>query len=416
MAITTTLNTPDFANFLSQQPTLEFTGVDSGGLDIGYEVKVYNSTQVPYDGINHGQNSATLVGPDSVVIVIKDPSTTGRVIASTDGREFTTVVELSYSQGVYAAQAGDKFFYSSSSDGGVNGHVNVSSDGFSWQATYMGGRHTLSAGVAYGNGIYVCQSSTSELILTSTDGITWTVRSTPGLPKYTSLIFAGDRFIMAGSAGRNAVSFDGISWETKTDWSIGTVASESLAYSNGVLYVAGNLGSIYSTTDFGDSFTTITPPTSGYRSDWVIPFGYGVLHSRSKTSSTTNSTVREVLPSGVVVNSHLSIGSKTGNFSSMGHFNGVEIYRDGNTLGYRDMHTFYSAIDSGFTDSVTGSPGTEFISGRKVVFTPDENIPFGQYSWAALGYSDTEVGSFPSARTLTLKRPPNPGIFMQFLT
>jgi hypothetical protein len=74
--------------------------------------------------------------------------------------------------------------------------------------------------VTYGNGRYVAVGGWSDwgAILSSEDGLTWTVRSLGGVPDGSyvgfgeSVIYAGGRFVMVGFWGQSAVSADGITW------------------------------------------------------------------------------------------------------------------------------------------------------------------------------------------------------------
>ena len=56
------------------------------------------------------------------------------------------------------------------------GIILTSSDGITWTQRISGTSYEVSYGVTYGNGLFVTVGRVMESILTSSDGITWTQR------------------------------------------------------------------------------------------------------------------------------------------------------------------------------------------------------------------------------------------------
>lgn len=104
-------------------------------------------------------------------------------------------------------------------------------------------------GVRYGNGVFVAVSSTTAAA-TSSDGITWTARTTPS-SGYVGLEFVNGYFIAFGSVGVLATSTDGITWTARTTSSVVTITS--VAYGNGIYAFATDTetatASVYTSTD-----------------------------------------------------------------------------------------------------------------------------------------------------------------------
>jgi hypothetical protein len=101
--------------------------------------------------------------------------------------------------------------------------------------------------VAYGNGTFVAVSSTpnsTQAIMTSPDGLTWTLQTTPAGKTFSRITYGGGLFVVVGS--QNVVSTsqimtspDGITWTVQTHPSCNLA---SIAYGNGI-YVVINQGS-----------------------------------------------------------------------------------------------------------------------------------------------------------------------------
>ncbi|MBS0663173.1 MAG: hypothetical protein JSR48_07895 [Verrucomicrobia bacterium] len=97
---------------------------------------------------------------------------------------------------------------------GRGGAISVSADGQTW-STVISGTTVELTDVAYGNGRFVVLSYALKGVLTSTDGRTW-LRPAVQVPadwiRATRLAFGAGRFVAAGAAGFVASSTDGVAW------------------------------------------------------------------------------------------------------------------------------------------------------------------------------------------------------------
>lgn len=91
-------------------------------------------------------------------------------------------------------------------------------------------------GPAFGAGVFVLVGQTSNVALTSPDGVNWTARTLPTSSGWTDVIFAGGQFVAISNSTAAATSPDGITWTARTNGG-GALAWVQVAYGNGT-YVA----------------------------------------------------------------------------------------------------------------------------------------------------------------------------------
>ena len=166
-------------------------------------------------------------------------STDGATWLAANGLAYTDATGFAYGAGVYVMTR------NSSSP------IATSTDGKSWVTRTAGTTSALDTVVynssdarfyAYGNNVQV----------SSTDGITWSaVVGTTGMSGVTStiraLIYANNTYVYAGDGGVLRTSTDGLSWTARTSGTSSIL--RSLAYSNGVFLTAGDGGVLRSSTD-----------------------------------------------------------------------------------------------------------------------------------------------------------------------
>jgi hypothetical protein len=110
--------------------------------------------------------------------------------------------------------------------------------------------------IAYGNGIYVRGSTTG--LESSTDLITWTLRATPCASGASIFVYyLNSLFFAADSNGILLTSSDAITWTAKTTGLIGIF---TVSYGNGLYIAAGSNGALVTSTDA----TTWTTRTTGF--------------------------------------------------------------------------------------------------------------------------------------------------------
>lgn len=136
--------------------------------------------------------------------------------------------------------------------------------------------------IAYGNGIFVAVSLNG--VITSTNGITWTVCYTGDLladetyshPGIMDIAFGDGKFVVVGGYAKVAYSTNGASWNTLSIGGLDTDEIECIAYGNGTFVVAQVYGKIAYSTNV-TNWTTVTDvfdyPTTMFR----IAFGGGAF-------------------------------------------------------------------------------------------------------------------------------------------
>jgi hypothetical protein len=95
--------------------------------------------------------------------------------------------------------------------------------------------------VVFGKGIFVAVAGESTTSVSSTDGITWTVRTLPSAPDWVGLAYGNGVFVATGayfgSSNASIYSTDGITWTATT--MPNTAAWESVAYGSNVFVAVG---------------------------------------------------------------------------------------------------------------------------------------------------------------------------------
>lgn len=119
--------------------------------------------------------------------------------------------------------------------------------------------------VAYGSGIFVAVGVLATgygAVMTSPDGVNWTIRSVASAPAFNDVAFGNGKFVAVGAPYGTAttgirVSTDGITWTNPASNSTLTYNS-SVAYGNGtwvVISASTGTNSIYSYTSTNDGVT-----------------------------------------------------------------------------------------------------------------------------------------------------------------
>jgi len=131
--------------------------------------------------------------------------------------------------------------------------------------------------VSYGQGLFVAVG-TGGAIYSSSDAVTWTVRTPPNTPNYTDIAFANGVFVVVGATTASgnppiARSTDGINWSTPTTSPASTMTGVS--YGNGVWVAVGNQRS-YVSMDNGVNWTT-SSVISNLQFAQGLSFGNGVF-------------------------------------------------------------------------------------------------------------------------------------------
>lgn len=179
-----------------------------------------------------------------------------------------------YANGLYFL-----FGYTNSGATPTSSLVASSTDGLNWNQVTLPAGFVSPEAVTYGNGLYaICASNgTGSDIITSPDGVNWTIRATPNGVGYHDICFGNGIFLAVSDWGvTNGIyrSTDGINWTAITTdatldpwWSV--------AYGNGKFVFVSDYGiaqGIAYSTD-GTSWTRVnTPDTTSWE---CVTFGNG---------------------------------------------------------------------------------------------------------------------------------------------
>jgi hypothetical protein len=241
---------------------------------------------------------------------------TDRIMYSRDGRVWTgvTVTGYAYNSITYA----DGKYVAVNTNQGFN-DIMYSTDATSW--TFVStGISTAWYGVTYGNGLYVAcgwdYTGTSQNIVTSPDGITWTGRNiTQGF--WRGITYGDGIFVTAdarlGADANISTSPDGITW-TDTASALPVDQLYSIVYGNGLFVLSAiNSASIL---------------TSGKHENWVVSHNN---QFNGDTLFTSNVEVAgQVVCNDTILVSNVatSIGGVTGSIS------GATLTIDGGDVSY----------------------------------------------------------------------------------
>lgn len=114
--------------------------------------------------------------------------------------------------------------------------------------------------VSYGNSLFIQTSSYNGNLITSPDGVTWTVSPNPLPTVPQELIYGNSEYVLYGANGTIYSSPNLISWTLKASSVIGTF--RSIAYAGGTYVIAGDNGELKTSTDLVTWTTRTTSSTS----------------------------------------------------------------------------------------------------------------------------------------------------------
>jgi len=225
--------------------------------------------------------AAICYGLGLFVAISPDGGTT-HIMTSTDGSAWTSrATPNSYWTSVCF---GNGLFVAVGQTSGAN--VLTSTDGKTWIP-----RSTPSSSwnsVTYGEGLFVAVSvsTTGNMVMTSSDGIDWTVRTPASSNAWSYVTHAAGKFVAVsttGSGNRVMVSADGITWMSGTTpadnyWS-------SIAYGNGIFVSVawnGTGNRVMASYDGITWFSVSYPVDNGWTS---VAFGNGIFVAVSDTGT-----------------------------------------------------------------------------------------------------------------------------------
>lgn len=213
------------------------------------------STSPTYTGLGYGGIAADgsgNVAVSSVYITTNDSTINYGPNATTKVWTSTAFALQSMGRGVYGA--GIYVFCTNPGQTNAFSGVYTSTDGSTWTLRTSSAINFIVYNVSYANGIFFATGSAA--VRTSTDGINWTVRSGYGSTTYYSVCKSTSYYVLAGATGVIRTTTDFVTWTLRTTsgtWNIYSVA----AIGNTVVAVGAGEGIIRS-TDGGVTWSSIS--------------------------------------------------------------------------------------------------------------------------------------------------------------
>ena len=148
---------------------------------------------------------------------------------------------------------------------GSSQYSSLSTDGITWTQTSLGFGNWRQ--VAFGNGVFVATGNQYYFAATSTNGISWTIRTIPLLyySGYAWISFVNNQFIVRTNEASNEFhrSTDGITWVGTTQGS--PFHFTNMASGNGITIAGGSVDRLAYSTDSISWVTTSLSSGSGSR-------------------------------------------------------------------------------------------------------------------------------------------------------
>jgi hypothetical protein len=188
--------------------------------------------------------------------------------------------------------------------------IRASTDGITWTTRTSGFGSTQCRSIVLGNGIYVAAGNGGK-IETSTDSITWTIATSNTTDSFTKVIYESGLYVAAGGSGVIRTSTDTVTWTTRTS-GFGSSTILNLAYGNGVYVAVGAGGTITTSTDAITWTTRVSNTTSSLtgvaygNNIFGIVGNSGVIRISTDGITWTNSTSQLDITSLLVNHENLS--------------------------------------------------------------------------------------------------------------
>ena len=311
-------------------------GVSTLGTWVDQTSANFGSGPASYNSVAYGGGKYVAVGAYS-----SDPQAAAY---STDGVTWTQDSPSGSSGQTWASVAygGGKFVAVS-----TTGHIMTSTDGITW-TLQTNPTITSLRGIAYGGGLFVAVgyngSSSTSNVLTSPDGVTWTARTSTEPFLWFAVTYGGGKFVAAaalsgGASGTTATMYssDGITWSNSGTFSAAMASISSIAYGGGVYvataYAAGGASSIEYSTD-GAAWTAATTPSSP--AIWSsVTYGAGVFVAVANNTAGGTTVSNDIVTStdGINWTTMSSPGSVIRNWTGVTYGNSmfVAVASDGTT-------------------------------------------------------------------------------------
>ncbi len=184
---------------------------------------------------------------------------------------------ITYGNGLFVAVGG--------TDSSGNSSIMTSPDGITW--TLRSSSVGWLESVTFGAGLFVAVSSgiTNNRVLTSPDGITWTSHASASNNEWLSVTYGNGLFVAVAISGANRVmtSPDGINWTARLSASE-TSMWQSVTYGNGLFVAVADLGTdLVMTSPNGITWTSRTSAGNYYWNSVI--YGNGLFVAVGKYCS-----------------------------------------------------------------------------------------------------------------------------------
>ena len=207
---------------------------------------------------------------------------TNRALVSSDGITWTpsTLSALFW----YAVTYGNGMFVAIA----YTGEVGVSTDGVSWAESQGLAATTAWLSITYGNGVFVAVKGSRSAV--STNGVDWTETQLP-VHAWQDVAFGNGIFVAVASSNASSeqimTSTDGISWTVQTGYS-DAITWRTVTYGNG-LWVVLSSASLYGYSQDGINWSYSTAQDSSW---YGITYGKGCFVAVGNVVSGDTATCR----------------------------------------------------------------------------------------------------------------------------
>jgi hypothetical protein len=231
---------------------------DTFEVKASYENNAIGSAETWYSESIAALPFSNIIYADNKFVAISNGSFS--LLYSADGISWTTVTIGSFGLRGITYGAG-KFVAVGAEFSGIDliSNVQVSTDGITWTRYTPFTNGPSLKDVTFGNGLFVAVADGGgNRVITSTDGISWTLRIAAENNQWQSIAYGNGKFVAIANSGTNRVMYstDGISW-TGLPINLG---------SNKIIFADGKFttGSNYSTDGITWTNSNVSP---------IIPFG-----------------------------------------------------------------------------------------------------------------------------------------------